>query len=427
MKNHHINHDIPKSAEGTYYTIPFPVPEGLERVTVSYKYPKVAARKGKGPISETLSVVDLGLMDGEGRFLGWSGGARDSVFVGPYASTKGYHMTPLTPGEWKIIVGAYRIPTAGLRVQYDISYTPKGPRWFSGDLHMHSDASDGQHDIPTLTRMAREAGLDFIAVANHNNFSENLNLPVVPGLTLLPAVEWTHYKGHMNFFGAKAPFDNSFIANSEDEMRGLIAEARKKGALISANHPKCSLCPYLWESDDFDLIEVWNGPMRPANLRNIAWWHEMLLAGRRLPIVAGSDFHRDRHPVRFGHPITRVYANSPAAEDILAGIAGGHSYLTSSAKGPALDLRCGDAGLGDSLPMQQGLTLTVSAQHLRPGVKLRLVTSEGTAAKWSRHPGGKITAEVAVQPAWRFAYLVAERRVFGMDLVRGITNPVFFD
>jgi len=293
---------------------------------------------------------------------------------------------------------------------------------------VHSDASDGQHDIHTLTRMARDRGLDFIAVANHNNTAENLHLPVAPGLTLLPAVEWTHYRGHMNFFGVAEPFENSFVANSEEEMLGLIAQAKAKGALVSVNHPKCGFCPYLWPNEDcFDLAEVWNGPMRRANLNAIAWWHEKLTQGKKLPLVGGSDYHKTIHPVRFAHPVTRAYARSPAAGDILEAIAGGRSYVTASTEGVALDMRCGGAGIGDTVAMEDGLALSISAQRLRPGVRLRLVTSEGMATEWKRFPHGRISAQAPVSPAWRFAYLVATRKVFGMELVRAISNPVYFE
>lgn len=414
---------MPKEAEGTYYTIAFPVPDGVERVTVSYAYKRMSGRFGRP--ADMVNIVDLGLMGAAGRFLGWSGSARDSVFVGPYAATNGYLMTDIQPGEWRIVVGAYKIQDEGLSVRYDITYTPRQARWLFGDLHMHSDASDGQHDIGTLARMARREELDFIAVSNHNNYSENLHLPVLPGLTLIPAVEWTHYRGHMNFFGVAAPFDNSFVANSEPEMCALVADAKKKGALVSVNHPKCTLCPYLWDSDDFDLVEVWNGPMRPVNLKGIAWWEGMLQSGRKIPLVGGSDFHRSRRPVRFARPVTAVCASSPSVDDILRAIRDGHSYVTASVKGVRLDLRCGEAMMGDTVSAQKPQALSVSARRMRPGTVLRLITSEGEAARW-RPRKGTVSETVPVDPAWHYAYLVASRRLPGVDYVRAISNPIYF-
>jgi hypothetical protein len=425
MDNLVINHHIPKQAEGAYYTLPFDVPAGLERVTVSYSYRRLSGKPGR--LIRMLSIVDLGLMDESGRFIGWSGSKRDTVSVGPYASTNGYLLTDIQPGLWRIIIGAYKIPDSGLDVRYEISYLPKTPRWLTGDAHMHSDASDGQHDVATLCKKAKKAGLDFIAVTNHNNYSENLHPPRLPGLTLLPAVEWTHYLGHMNFYGVPAPFDNSFIANSEEEMQALVAYAKSKGALISANHPKCTLCPYLWQSQNvIDMVEVWNGPMRKINTDAIDWWHGMLESGRNIPLIGGSDYHRDRHPARFAHPVTHVYALSPSKKDILDAIARGHSYVSASAGGVNLDLSCEAAMMGDSIPWREGLLLSVNASKLRPGMLLKLVTSEGVAARWKRHPRGELKTQVPVPQSWRFAYLVVVYSFFGREYVRAITNPVYF-
>jgi len=386
-------------------------------------------------------------MDWDKRFLGWSGSDKPSVFVGACSATPGYMMTELVSGEWHIIVGAYKIPDTGLDVRYEITYTPQRPRWLVGDLHVHSDASDGQHDISTLVKKARKIGLDFIAVANHNNYSENLALPKVPDFTLIPAVEWTHYRGHMNFFGVAAPFEN-FIANTEEEMLELIAKAKAKGALISVNHPKDPGCPYLWESlDCFDTVEVWNAPMRKSNMDAIAWWHKLtagsgsntddmhvspharLEAGsglpvvRKVPLIGGSDYHRNFHPAMLGHPVTYVYAKSASVADILDALRKGNAYVSATTHGPRLELYCDGAMMGCSVPWHGGLELMANAENLGIGMELQLVTSGGVAHTWRR---GQLPARVEVQPGWRFAYLVARRRVLSFQRVAAISNPVYF-
>ena len=184
----------------------------------------------------------------------------------------------------------------------------------------------------------------------HNNYAENLRLPHFPGITLVPGVEWTHYKGHMNFFGIGRPFRNSFVANSPEEMRRIVREAREDGAVISVNHPKCNFCPYLWEDEAcFDMIEVWNGPMRPVNLRGIAWWTNMLKSGRKIAAVGGSDFHHDRRPVRLAHPVTAVYSASRSAADIVDAALHGRSYIMNGRNGVRLSLTCGEKSFGDTV------------------------------------------------------------------------------
>lgn len=414
-----IEHTIGKEQEGRYYSIPFEVPSGMELLTVSYSY----FREKKS----AANVVDLGLTDEKGQFLGWSGSARSSVSVGCHEATPGYRMTALAPGTWRILIGAYRILTPPLKVRYEIRFTPRHARWLTGDLHMHSTASDGQHDVCTLAKKALKCGLDFIAVSDHNNYCENFSLPKISGLTLIPAVEWTHYKGHMNFFGVPAPFDNSFVANSEEEMRRLLQQVRDNGAVISVNHPKCPLCPYLWEDlSQFEMAEIWNGPMRKANTDAIRWWHGLLCGGRRIPAVGGSDYHRDLRPVRFARPVTCVYAKSPSSNDILDALRHGHSYVTSSVRGVRLSLPEQDVIFGQTVSHKELPMLRCRAEGGRRGMRLRLMTDRGIAAETGAWKNG--TAELNVPVGeWRFAYLLVVRRVFGRERVRAVSNPVYFD
>lgn len=398
MKNLKIRHTVSREREGEYYAVEFPVPENVRKITVSYKYPRLVGGK--------VNVIDLGLMDEEGKFLGWSGSAHPSIFVGEFQSSGGYIAQPIRPGNWKILVGAYHVQPGGVDVDYEIAFEEKGPAWLFGDFHCHSTASDGSLDRHELGLRARKLGLDFLAVADHNNVAENFAQPRIPGLTFVPAVEWTHYKGHMNFFGAENPFENTFVANTDEEMRAVVAAAKARGALISANHPKCDLCPYLWADEDcLNLIEIWNGPMRAVNDRAIAWWTDFLRGGRRIPMVGGSDFHRPKGPVRLGHPTTAVYADSPAPGDILAALGAGKAYVTCAPDGPRLRIARTDG------------VIRVEAEELGRA-RLVLVTQSG-----EQELGRAKEAEIKSDSP--FAYAKAVRKIAVREIVRAVTNPVW--
>lgn len=406
-----LKHRVTKDREGTYYHIPFEVPENVIKITVSYEY----YRPTKGLFSDLKpsNCIDIGLSDGEGNFLGWSGSAHQSISVGEYSSSNGYLCRPVTAGTWQIIVGAYHVLQEGAEVTYRIDFEYAGEKLLYGDLHIHSDASDGKYDAFELGKTAVEKGLDFIALANHNNYALNYHLPHINGLTFIPAVEWTHYKGHMNFFGAAAPF-GSFIANSADEMQALIAEAKSRGAVISVNHPKCRFCPYLWEDENaFDMMEIWNGPMRPTNRDGIAWWTALLKKGRKIPIVGGSDYHSPKGFSRIGNPVTAVYSASPGAEDILDALRRGRAFVAFGKKAPVLDLRYGTCRMGDTAPLQPGTPLTVTADNLQ-GARLVLVTDKGETPV---SPGPvNITDET-------FAYVKVTGR---HGKILAVSNPIYF-
>jgi len=417
LENQVIAHLVRKEDEGKYLTLPFDVPEGLDSITVSYRYP------GKGHLR---NLIDIGLEDAQGRFLGWSGSARESVTVGEYDATPGYLMGPVLSGRWMILIGAYHVEAEGVKVTYEIQFHPKQAKWLFGDFHMHSDASDGQHDIATLAKMAKTRGLDFIAVTNHNNYAENLRLPHYPGLTLVPGVEWTHYKGHMNFFGIERPFRDSFVANSREEMRRIIREAREDGAVISVNHPKCNFCPYLWGDEDcFDMVEVWNGPMRPVNLRGIEWWTQMLRSGRRIAAVGGSDFHHDHRPVHMAHPVTAVYSASRSAADIVDAALHGHSYMMNGRDGVRLSLSCAGKSFGDIVEANEEHAVWFAAENAPKGTVLRLIGAQGELAR-IRRKGGRIEGKAIVKDT-PFVYLIASVRLPGFgDYPLSVSNPVYF-
>lgn len=417
-----IIHKITKEREKTYYTVPFFVEEGVEKITISYSYPN--ATKGIRGDMHPINTIDIGVMDQDGNFLGWSGSARDTICIGEYSSTNGYLSQPIRSGEWKIIVGAYHIEDKGVEVTYNIDFQKKKEQWLFGDIHIHSDASDGKYSPYKLACMAKKVGLDFIGLANHNNFSENFNLPKMNDLTFIPAVEWTHYNGHMNFLGVKAPFENSFIANDEKQAQKLIEHARSLGAVISVNHPKCNICPYLWENESFDMVEIWNGPMRPTNNRGIAYWTELLKKGKKLAAVGGSDYHKPLLPAKIGNPVTAVLSKSRSADDILEAIRKGRSYITSGVDGVRLEIACGEKFMGDTVTTDKRI-LRISSEKLK-GENLVLVTNLGETTIL-KHCFGKICTNISLEYPTEFAYLKAIHKKHKTEYVRAITNPIYFE
>lgn len=412
-----LNHRIPKEKEGSYYTIPFHVPDNVEKITVTYDY----FRKGGGALADLKpsNTVDIGIEDEKGNFLGWSGSAHKSVSVGEYSSSPGYLCQAIKSGQWKIIVGAYHIMPDGVDVTYTIDFKFKGERLLLGDLHIHTTASDGKLSAYEVGTAAKDKGIDFVSLANHNNFSENYFLPHIDGLTFIPAVEWTHYKGHMNFFGAANPFENSFVANTKEDMQSLIANARLKGAVVSVNHPKCRICPYLWEDENaFDMVEIWNGPMRKTNTDGIKWWTDMLCKGRKIPAVGGSDFHKLKSFARLGNPVTGVYSKSPAAADILDAVKHGKAFISNSVDGVKLNLKYGEYSMGDTAKYDPDIPFIVECNSK----KLTLVTDKGE--KSIKLSGNR--AEIKNEN-FKFLYVKAVKGFGSTQIITAISNPIYFE
>ncbi len=384
MQTIELSHHIPANQQGLYLLVPFEMPASTERVDIEYTYPynhdlPLNTESGQFVKRQRVNRIDLGLIAPDGSQVGASGTSRDSIFVSTTEATPGYHPHPLTPGTWQIMLGSYNVSPEGVDVTITLRFTPKTRRWLKGDLHTHTLASDGLLPLDHLARHAREHGLDFIAVTDHNQPVKRASFPKIPGLTIIPGLEWTHYKGHSNFLGVEEPYKGAFFANTEQEVRKKFRQAHQNGALIIINHPLETSFGFHFDLDnlDYDMIEVWNGPMRPKNLEAIVWWDQMLKAGKRQVAVCGSDYHEDTVFQRLANPTLNVLAWSTSEKDILSAVESGHSYFTFSPTSLHLELDVDGGTYGVILPWREGQEAHLRAFALEAGDQIKLIDQDG--------------------------------------------------
>ncbi|ETK37951.1 CehA/McbA family metallohydrolase [Microbispora sp. ATCC PTA-5024] len=350
--------------DGPVKELEFEVPPGTAAVTVRLSYDRSAG------------VLDLGC-EGPGGFRGWSGGARSEYTIAPTWATPGYLPGEPEPGVWKVVLGLYRVPLAGLPYEVRVIRhrrapavprrhpsrcvrTPRSPhrdpaavrrglpgvggmRWLAGDLHAHTTHSDGSLDVYELACVAADRGLDYLAVTDHNTVSHHAELPAasaLAGILLVPGQEVTTDLGHANAFGRIGWVD---FRRPPDEWADRVREA---GGVLSVNHPVAGDC-------------AWRHPMtgrpRVAELWHWSWWDRTwgapLAWGRAwaddLVPVGGGDYHspEEGHPP--GDPTTWVLAETAggrgpeAADAVVAAVAEGRTAVSASPDGPLL-LRHGD-------------------------------------------------------------------------------------
>jgi len=179
----HLHYTRADRDAGRYQYVPVTIAAGTTRMSVAYHYDKAGG----------ANAVDLGLFEpgplslGTRAFRGWSGGSRDEVVVAVDEATPGYWPGALPAGEWHVALGLYQVAPAGVEVELQIEATSevrgtspslaprlaepirRGESWYAGDLHVHTLHSDGSVTAAAAARAAREAGLDFIAITDHNN------------------------------------------------------------------------------------------------------------------------------------------------------------------------------------------------------------------------------------------------------------------
>jgi hypothetical protein len=152
---------IQASQNQTYVKVPFAVPVGTERVTITFEY------SGK----EQHTTLDLGLLDPAGLRC-WSGGNKSLLTVGLSDATPSCLAGAIPSGTWDVLIGVpnirtgaashyvihdYLSSTGSVAGQPEILCQPlrSGPAWFRGDLHMHTAHSDGQCPSQSGTMVPR--------------------------------------------------------------------------------------------------------------------------------------------------------------------------------------------------------------------------------------------------------------------------------
>ena len=195
------------------------------------------------------------------------------------------------------------------------------------NLHNHSVYSDGSWTHQTIAEAGIESGLDGLIITDHNVLIHDLEgYYKKNGKKILVIVgEEIHdktrdpQKNHLLTFG-----QTKELCNYASNPQHLINQVNKNGGLSFLAHPFESPLPQVnetditwedWAVDGFTGIEIWNHLSELKNeLRNwlqllvnvffpsgygrgphplsLKKWDELLLSGKKLTAVGGSDSHR---------------------------------------------------------------------------------------------------------------------------------------
>jgi hypothetical protein len=352
-----------EAAAMPYRYVSFHLPPRCRRIDVSYQFAPVFS--GEGPCTVDIGLFDIrGTEPFTGGFRGWSGADRRMFSVGRERATPGYVAGPLPYGTWSVILGAYEVPPGGVRwwltVEIESDATdsaapseasahpsPAPGRlrngrsgWYRGDLHSHSEHSDGANTIAEIAAFASQRGLDFLAITDHNTTTHHAEIDGMesPPLLLIPGEEITTYSGHANVWGLREWVDFRFT--SDAEIHRLLQWVEARGRPFSINHPKSVGPPWAFADPGFAIREVWQAPWRWYNWQSVREWDELLTAGRRVIPVGGSDAHsmppaEPRHPHDLGEPTTWLWCDGGLGEEsVLTAITAGRTAISDSPDGP---------------------------------------------------------------------------------------------
>lgn len=249
-----------------------------------------------------------------------------------------------------------------------------GKRAYKGDLHVHSNRSDGNEAPAIVAANYRKSGFDFMAITDHHRWrpskeaidqykNADIDLKLFLG-------EEVHVPGnyiHVVNFGGNFSL-NELYENNREKIDAEVAEyaksitvpdginaleysyrkwiadhIRKGGGLSILVHPFWIYCDeyniqtkmteYLFETNCFDAFELLGGQSTRENNMQTALYSEQRAKGRVIPVVGSSDSHGTEPPVWFNTVKTILISEDLEFEHIYRNIKELRSVAVESAGG----------------------------------------------------------------------------------------------
>lgn len=247
--------------------------------------------------------------------------------------------------------GERRTAVADVRI-YSVGPDLYSRRPYKGDLHIHTNRSDGKESPAYVAGRCREIGLDFLAITDHRRYEPSLeaiaayseapiDMRLFPGEEVHPPRNPVHI---VNFGGSSsinALFgDLEAYQRSVDELEATLPPSpagvdryqyasatwcfrkiREAGGLAIFCHPYWftdhryspagALTSHLFRERPFDAYEIIGGyhlDEPDSNTLQVARYHDERAEGRTHPIVGVSDGHGCDTGSLFGWYYTIVFA-----------------------------------------------------------------------------------------------------------------------
>ncbi|MCX8063834.1 MAG: hypothetical protein N3G21_01515 [Candidatus Hydrogenedentes bacterium] len=241
-------------------------------------------------------------------------------------------------------------------------------RPYKGDFHMHSFRSDGRESPGYVAGACRRAGLDFMGLSDHRNYSASLEaiklfegLPI--DLKIYPSEEVHPPDNPVHFisFGAREGITELYKDDEtkyREEVKAIMESVgelpygvdrfhyasciwtfekiRERGGLGVFAHPywrpsntnyiPYALVDYLFETKIFDAVELISGfgwdELQQVDVNNLqlSKYIEMKAKGYKVPVVGISDSHGCEIHDMFGRYYTICFSKSLELNELINAI-----------------------------------------------------------------------------------------------------------
>ena len=219
--------------------------------------------------------------------------------------------------------------------------------WFKGNLHTHTNKSDGDSSPETVVEWYSNNKYDFLVLSDHNHLtildSNQTKLLLIPGEEITLNLPYTI---HINAIGIKKVIEPTLRSTKVKTLQANIDNIINSGGLAEINHPN-----FRWALNEKDLvqvrgahfIEVFNGNYNTHNYggggkKSVEeMWDEMLSKKIKIWGVAVDDSHHFKeefapHRHNPGRGWVEVFAKNLSEKNILDSMRNGNFYFSNGVK-----------------------------------------------------------------------------------------------
>ena len=268
--------------------------------------------------------------------------------------------------------------------------------WFKGNLHTHTNKSDGDSSPKTVVEWYSNNNYDFLVLSDHNHLtllnSNQTKLLLIPGEEITLNLPYTI---HINAIGIKKVIEPTLKSTKVKTLQANIDNIINAGGLAEINHPN-----FRWAINEKDLVqvrgahflEVFNGNYNTHNFggggkKSVEeMWDEMLSKEIKIWGVAVDDSHHFKeefapHRHNPGRGWVEVFAKNLSEKNILNSMRNGNFYFSNGVKFKNIYLN------------KEKIELSISGDYFNKGLSNSLVTDSKYTTQLISN-GGEVIEEV---------------------------------
>lgn len=258
-----------------------------------------------------------------------------------------------------------------------------GEKVYRGDMHMHTNYSDGGGTVADNKETADLVGLDFIFVTDHKTIHQRKECRKLT--RCWAGQEPAGPDHHLGLLGLRETFvlGNNYIAEYRRAIKlGIFPFVAHPCGWFPTRHYTKRQIDMVADIGDDLTIELINGAVQiidawdVTDARTVKLWDHLLSLGKTVRVIGNSDAHI---PEAVGCAWNAVFTPRCTEKGVIAALWKGHNYLSEA---PALSFRTYGIMMGGRIkPHGSSVRFNIAAADVDGLREVRLVTRNGKVAK----------------------------------------------